>query len=285
MAGQQGTSGKQETGRPEKRSRASALGEWIQTTQGLVTLIASILALVGGGASAAVLATGAGPGNTSSNHTPIVAVSTPSTFSTSTSASSGPTSGTISVFDGTTSTVQLMHALLLPQQALGSAASVDSSGDTIIMCGTILPSGAQAVAYETIRNSSTGQYLTESIIHWASVAGASAVVTEFRNQIDNINGCSISSNGITYQFDGNYNFVDGSPPPQCVNGKYDGTTLTTQPSVMSSGLAYSWGAESIVQCGSFTVAVKIISDSVGTSQHSSDGYLNLAVNNLEKALR
>jgi hypothetical protein len=257
----------------EKKSRARSLGDWIQTTQGLVTLIASVVALIGGGAGAAVAITRppghpAQPGPTS---TASINTAGPS------DTSPGPAPSATGAFTQPATSTQLMNALL-PTSALSSAANVRLSGtnlsDTAGDCGGALK-GAEATAYEELQDAQTDLYLTETITYWDSSADAAAVISGTRSAIDQSGSCSYSANGVTQQFSGDY---AGSAPQQCTGGQY----LATQASI---GADFLYGYQNSVQCGSFTIVVQEISGGItAVTQSAVDGYLSNATTTLQRSL-
>jgi hypothetical protein len=259
--------------RPEKKSRAKALGDWIQTTQGLVTLIASIIALLGGGAGAAVAITRSPSHAAQSGRAPTTSV----TDSGSSPASPAPAPTATDAFTGPATQAQLTNALL-PTSALGSAANVRMSGtnlsDIAGDCGGAL-NGDKATAYEELQDAQTDQYLTETITYWDDSADAGAAISGTRSAIDQSGNCSYSANGITQQFTGD---DAGSAPQQCTGGQY----LATQASIQADFL---YGYQNSAQCGFFTVVVQEISGGISAvTQSTVDGYLSNAVATLQRTL-
>jgi hypothetical protein len=258
--------------RPEKKSRAKVLGDWIQTTQGLVVLIGSVIALIGGGTGAAVAITRSPSHPVQPGSTPTTSITDPGPSSTS----PGP-APTTSAFAQPATSTQLMSALL-PASALSSAANVRLSGtslsDTAADCGEVLK-GAEATAYEELQDAQTGLYLTETITYWDSSADAAAVISGTRSGIDQSGSCSYSANGTTQEFTGDY---PGSAPQQCTGGQY----LATQASIQADFL---YGYQNSVQCGSFTIVVQEISGGIpAVTQSAVDGYLSNATATLQRTL-
>jgi hypothetical protein len=141
------------------------------------------------------------------------------------------------------------------------------------MCGVALPSGAQVTAYQSIKDSQTGQYLDETIVSWDSPNHASNDVVNSRNAINQTGSCSISSNGVTENLIADNS---GSPPAACANGQY----VAAQTSIQSS---FYFGFRVGTQCGSFTVSIEILGGSEIT-QETADGYLSSAVGRLQQTI-
>jgi len=276
MHGQQKISSEQRSDHSEKKSRAGVFGEWVQTTQGIVTLIGSIIALIAGGTSAVIIIKVTGPEGQSHNPPSIIHQTTPDISTPPSSPLNSPPAPN-NFYSGPASSAQLAQALL-PANTLAAASSVAGSGTSLSgitgICGGALPKGAQATAYETLQDSQSGQFLWEAITYWDNAADAGTAVIESGNAIGST-GCSYSSNGVTEEF---FSDNGGSPPQECGSGQY----LETPMSVWSS---FYFGAEVFAQCGSFTVAVQILGGVGSTvTQSTADGYLNNAVGNLQRAL-
>jgi hypothetical protein len=247
----------------QKESRAKSVGEWIQTTQGLVALIASIVALAGGGAAIAVNS-GSGQASTGSVQNSATPLSTPSA-----PVNSAPVSA-----------AQLTQALL-PTTELGPGTVVTGSGTDLStatgLCGEQLPSGAQATAYETMKNSNSAdqQELNDSVIRWDSASDASNALASAKNTIDQIGSCPMSQNGATANISA---IPGGSPPPACSGGQY----LAVQGT--SDQAAGYIGYRVAASCGAYTVAIAIVGPTSVISQETADGYLTTAVAKLQSTL-
>jgi hypothetical protein len=155
-----GASGGSQRENPEKASR-SRFGEWVQTTQGIVSIIAGVVALIGGGTGVAIAAhhNSSPP---SPNPTPSISITTSNPGPTSSST----TPSTTGVFTKSATSVQLTQALL-PVQALGTGATVRSSGTNlsgvVALCGDPLPSGAQSPHMRRYRMARPGNTLKSSL--------------------------------------------------------------------------------------------------------------------------
>ena len=245
---------------PEKGARSRTFREWVQTWQGIGTLIVSILALVGVGTGAAIVS-GGPPG--------------PSPTVTSTSLKPGPSS------TNSVTSAQLTQALL-PAQALGTTATINTKGtdlsQIIGICGAPLRSGAQVTAFELLQDSQTNQSLLEIIIDWDADADAGTAIADNRTAVDTSGSCSYTSNNETAKYEGDYS---ASPPSSCSNpGKYlDTQVFVTSSSLFSPGLISGFNVE--VQCGTFTIAIQAEgAPGAGVDQGAADGYLSNAVGRL-----
>jgi hypothetical protein len=241
---------------PEKVPR-SRFGEWVQTTQRAVWVIASIVALVGCGPDAAHAA----------HHG-------------SSSSSTAPTSPIAARFTQTASTARLAHALL-PAQALGGGAIIRNSGtdlaDLSTLCGDPLPGGGRLTAYETLQDGQTGQYLQEVIIEWDSSGDAAGDISNDRAAIGQRGHCSSRAGGQTAQSVG---LEPGSAPRECANGQY----VATQLSIRSASLSLL-GYDASAQCGLYTISATILGGAGSTVNHDTvDGYLSSAVAKLQQTL-
>lgn len=262
--------GNSQSNSSEKEPRSRSFREWIQTTQGVISLLVSIVALGGGGAAIAV--------HSGSSHGPSgPTASAPSTFTNPTSSTSqNPTGSASRDPTGVVSSGRLTQALL-PAQVIGSEATVTGSGTDVSqlsgICGESIPSGAQTTAYESVRDSQTDQYLDETIVDWDNANDAGNAVIDARNTIDQTGSCSVSSNGVTESLIADN---EGSPPAACANAQY----LAAQTSIQSS---FYNGFQVATQCGSFTVVIEILGG-VGSiiTQETADGYLSSAVGQLQK---
>ncbi len=241
--------------RPEKKSRATALGHWIKTTRGQGILFVSVIALLAGAGAAVAITRAPHP------------------------ASAGPTPAVSAhdVFAAAATSTQLTNALL-PPSALGSAASVGLSGSNPSGiagdCGGAL-NGAKATAYEELEDAQTGQDLSETITYWDGSADAAAAISSTRSAIDRSGSCSYSTNGITEHFAGD---DAGSVPQECPGGQ----SLATQASIRADRLT---GYQSSAQCGSFTVVIEVLASTGPViTQSTVDGYLSTAVAALQKTL-
>jgi len=250
---------------PEKGARSRAFREWVQTWQGIGTLVVSILALVGVGTGAAIASGGHSPNPPG-----------PSPSVTITSPNPGPSSVVTTV-----TSAQLVQALL-PAQTLGTTATVNTTGtdlsQIIGICGAPLPSGAQVAAFELLQDSQTNQSLLEIIIDWGTVADAGTAIANNRTAVDTSGSCSYTSNNETAQYEGDYS---ANPPSSCSNsGKYlDTQVFVTSSSLFSPGLISGFNVE--VQCGTFTIAIQAEgAPGAGVEQGAADGYLSNAVGRL-----
>jgi hypothetical protein len=241
---------------PEKGARSRAFREWVQTWQGIGTLIVSILALVGVGTGAAI----ASGGHSSPNP---------------------PGSSPVATTPVTVTSAQLMQALL-PAQTLGTTATVNTKGtdlsQIIGICGAPLPSGAQVTAFELLQDSQTNQSLLEIIIDWGTAADAGTAIANNRTAVDTSGSCSYTSNNETAKYEGDYS---ASPPSSCSNpGKYlDTQVFVTSSSLFSPGLISGFNVE--VQCDTFTIAIQAEgAPGAGVDQGTADGYLSNAVGRL-----
>lgn len=242
----------------DKEPRAKSIREWIQTTQGVLTLLVSIAALGSGGAAIAVNS-GSGHASTVSSQNSGSPMSTPST-----PVNSGPVS-----------TGQLTQALL-PATALGPATSETGSGTDLStqegLCGEPLASGAQATAYESMQNTEDEQNLSETIIRWDSASDASNAIVGARNAIDQVGSCPISGNGTTMNV---IAISGGLSPSACSSGQY----VAVQG---SSAQATSYiGYRVATSCGAYTVAIGIVGLTGVITQETADGYLTSAVAKLQ----
>lgn len=252
---------------PEKGARSRAFREWVQTWQGIGTLIVSILALVGVGTGAAIAS-----GGHSSPNPP-----GPSPSVTITSPNPGPSS----VTTNPVTSAQLTQ-VLLPAQVLGTTAMVNTKStdlsQIIGICGAPLPSGAQVTAFELLQDSQTNQSLLEIIIDWGAAADAGNAIADNRTAVDTSGSCSYTSNNETAQYEGDYS---ATPPSSCSNpGKYlDTQVFVTSSSLFSPGLISGFNVE--VQCGTFTIAIQAEGKpGAGVDQGTADGYLSNAVGRL-----
>jgi hypothetical protein len=251
---------------PEKGARSRAFREWVQTGQGIGILIVSIITLVGAGTGAAIVS-GGHSSSDSHGRTPIVTI---------TSTDPGPSS--VVTNPVTVTPAQLTQALL-PAQALGATATVNTKGtdlsQIIGICGAPLTSGAQVTAFELLQDSQTSQNLLEIIIDWGTAADAATAITNNRTAVDQNGSCRYTSNNETTQYEGDYS---ASSPPSCSNlGKYlDTQVFVTSSSLFSSGLISGFNVE--VQCGTFTIAIQAEgAPGAGVDQGTADGYLSNAV--------
>ncbi len=255
--------GPQGTG-PEKGARSRAFREWVQTGQGIGILIVSILTLAGAGAA---IASGGHSSPHSPGQTPNVPITSPN-----------PGSSPVVTNPVTVTPAQLTQALL-PAQALGATATVNSQGTDLSqitgICGAPLPSGAQFTAFELLQDSQTSQNLLEIIVDLSTAADAATVIANNRTAVDQSGSCSYTSNNETTKYEGDYS---ASPPSSCSNpGKYlDTQVFVTSSSLFSPGLISGFNVE--VQCGTFTIAIQAVgAPGEGVDQGTADGYLSNAV--------
>jgi hypothetical protein len=234
----------------------SRFGEWVQTTQRTVWVIAGIVALVGCGTGAAQATHG------------------------SSSPSTTPTSPTAAPFTQTASTARLRQALL-QAQALGAGAIIRNTGtdlaDLSTLCGDPLPAGGRLAAYETLQDGHTGQYLQEVIIEWDNSGNAAGDISDDRAAIGQRGNCKSSSGG---QAVGSVGLEPGSAPPECANGQY----VATQFSIRSASLSLL-GYDASAQCGLYTISATILGGTGSTVNHeTADEYLSSSVAKLQQTL-
>jgi hypothetical protein len=247
-------------GRSPRRNSAklalSRFGEWVQTTQRAVWVIAGIVALVGCGTGAAqVTHDSSSPGTT-------------------------PTSPTAAPFTQTASAARLRQALL-QARILGVGAIIRNSGTDLAglstLCGDPLPAGGRLTAYETLQDGQTGQYLQEVIIEWDNSGSAAGDISDDRSAIGQRGHCRSSSGG---QAVGSVGLEPGSAPRECANGQY----VATQLSIRSASLSLS-GYDASAQCGLYTISATILGGTGSTVNHeTADGYLNSSVAKLQQTL-
>jgi hypothetical protein len=253
-------------GKKEKEPRSRTFREWIQTTQGVLSLIVSIVALAGG--TAVIIKIGPSPTPKPPRHRTQTVVRSPSipSPSPSTVISTGPVSS------------EVLQSALLPADTLGSAAFVAESGTDLSQLGLLCggpPQGATATAYETLRDSQTSQFVIEAITEWQNSTAAGQAIMTNRQAVDASGSCSVTYSGITEQFVGD---DSGSPPSSCTApAQY----FATQSSVPSD---FYFGFDVEVQCGDFTIVVNAQGDpSIGT-QSVVNGYISSAVGQFESAI-
>jgi hypothetical protein len=258
--------GKRSKENPEK-SRLSEFREWLSTGAGIASLAVALVGLVAGGAAASKTIFPSSP-----KSSPTITSTTPST------TTPGPT--TSNSF-GPFTTTQLQNALLT-SQALGSAATVTSSGTDLSQLMAICGghgdgTSATAAAYEQISDDQTGTVLIETLVSWPSAADAGQAITTDRQAVDQSGSCSITSSGTTATYTGD---DAGSPPSSCMSpGQYFATSAEiSQPSAIFSYYGYAIQA----QCGNTTISLQVVSDQIGAiTQQSADGYFSAAVGKLE----
>jgi hypothetical protein len=270
MAGPPPKSGGSQPEGSGKESR-SRVGEWVQTTQGIVAILTGILTLAVA-ATSAVYALHHHQPPVSPGLTPSATLTTPNPGL----PSSSPAPAT-SVSASPAMQAQLTQALL-PTQALGLAATVQGSGTSLSaligFCGESLR-GAELTAYETLQDGQNGQFLQEAIIKWDNTGDAALVLSNDHAALDKTGGCSYSADGQTTVLTGD---LQGSPPPECDNGQY----VATQTSVQSESL---FGFSSTARCGLYTVFVEILSyRPEAATKQTADGYLNNAAGTLQQTL-
>ncbi len=231
-------------------------------TGGLATILAAIIAVV--------VAHPSGPPN------PGPTTSSP-TLSNAGQSSSSPTRSSGSSQGATPA--QLEEALL-PVDTLGPGGSVSGAGTNLsevgLICGGPL-SGATATAYETIKDSQTGQFLTETLTAWDNAADARNAGMMNKQALDQSGSCSLSNSGATATYTGDY---AGSPPSGCSSGQYLATGATlSSPSLILPYSGYLVGT----LCATVSVVVEVESDLGGIAQGTVNGYLSTAVDDLESA--
>ena len=248
----------------EKGSRSRSFREWIQTTQGVIALIVSILTLAVGG-TAVIVTIGPTP-TPKPKPNPVISPIVPNP-SPSPVVSTGPVSS------------QVLQSALLPASALGSAALVNETGTDLSqirrLCGGS-PQGAIATAYEALVDSQTSQFVDEAITEWQTSSAAGQAVTTNREALDASGSCSVTTSGVTERYIGD---DAGSPPSSCTNpGQY----LATQSSIPSD---FYFGYDVEAQCGNFTIVVDAQGSPSGIGTQSVvDGYLSSAVGQFESAI-
>jgi hypothetical protein len=232
-------------------------------TGGLATILAAIIAVV--------VAHPSGPANPSGPTTPSPTLSNSGQSSSSPVRSSGSSQG---------ATPAELEQALLPVGALGPGGSVSGAGTDLsevgLICGGPL-SGATAAAYETIKDSQTGQFLNETLTAWDNAADARNAGMMNHQALDQSGSCSLSDSGATATYSGDY---AGSPPSGCSSGQYLATgAALSSPSFILPYSGYLVGT----LCGTVSVVVEVESDLGGITQGAVNGYLSTAVDDLESA--
>ena len=252
--------------KPENESRLVSFREWLSTTAGAISAICAIITLIGGTVVVVKIL----------DKNPTTVTRGPNQTPPNTHTSPEPI---IHKSPGPFDSAQLQSALL-SSDAVGSAAIVASTSTDLSQisgtCGVPL-SGDTATAYETIQDQQSGTVLTETLVSWDSAADAGQAITNNRQAVDQSGSCSITSNGATGQYTGDY---AGSPPPSCVNpGQYFATQIKV--SFPSSTFPY-FGFVVQAQCGATTIFIRVYNDQPGAiTQQVANGYLSSAVSKLE----
>lgn len=258
---------------PGKEERSRALREWIQTGQGVATLIVSIIALGGVGAGAAIAS-----GGRASSQSPGPAPSV-------TAVGASPGASTLAGSPAAVSSAQLAQALL-PAQDMGATAIIKVKGtslsNVIGICGAPLPGGAQAAAFELLQDSQSGQDLSESIVDWGTASEASEMITEDRTAVDQSGSCVYTNSNATTKNQGDFT---STIPSGCADpGEYLGNRVLVTTSSLPSALISGFRSE--VQCGSFTLTVQVLGvQRAGVDQDLVDGYLSNAVGRFDATVR
>ena len=131
------------------------------------------------------------------------------------------------------------------------------------------------IAYETLQDSQTGQYLEEFIIEWDNSGDAGGLISNDHAALDKTGSCSYGSGGQRLEFAGD---EVGSAPPECGDGQY----VATQVSIPSESLS---GFHASAQCGLYTISATIFGGAGSTVSHATaDGFLSSAVGRLQKTL-
>lgn len=271
MSEQQSEAKSQPSGTRAKKESGSRFAEWVQTTQGIVTIIATVITLIGGAASAAFAIYQHSP-QPSPNPTP--ASSSPNPSTTSPNLSLSPAD----YFNQPANSAQLTQALF-SAGILGSTAEITIHGTGLSgltgICGDLITNGAQLAAHEAIHDAQTEQTLQESIIQWNSSGAAAALITDDHAALDQTGGCNFSAGGENLKWTGDY---PGSAPSNCGIGQYVATQLSIE-NPYGSGFLVS------VQCGRYTIATTILDGSGSTAtQEMADVYLDNAMARLQAAI-
>jgi hypothetical protein len=254
----------------EKESGLVSFREWLSTTAGTISAICAVITLVGGAIVVAkALASSAGPHNHSSNN--IVTGRGHSNHNAVNPINSNPPSPL-----GTAA----LQGDLLSSSTVGSAAIVRANGTDLsqigLICGGTL-SGDTATAYETIADQQSGTVLSETLVSWRSSADADQAITGDREAVDQSGSCSISSDGTTAQYSGDY---PGSPPSSCASpGQYLATEVKITP---ASSMFLYFGYAITARCGTTSIFLQVVSDLPGAiTQQTVDGYMSDAAGSLE----
>lgn len=281
MFGQQPETEREPSGNRPKKGSSSRFAEWVQTTQGIVSIIATVVTLIGGAGSAAfaLYHHGQQP-SPSPTPSPIITATTinPSPASPSPPPSPSPAPSPLDYFDQLAGSAQLTQALLTPG-VLGTAAEVTRRGTNLsgltAICGDLIPSGVQLTADDAIYDAQTKQSLEETVLEWDGPRDAAALITDDHVALDQTGGCSFSTDGKTIHWTGDYT---GPVSSNCSNGQY----IATQ---VSSEYPYVSGFEASVQCGRYTVTITIL-DGNGSSatQETANAYMDNAMARLQEAI-
>lgn len=252
---------KPENDHPEPERKHPYRFYWL--TGGLATILAALIAVAVAHPSGPVNPSGPG---TSSPTLPNAGQSSSSPDRSSSSSQSA--------------TPAKLEQALLPIDTLGPAGSISGAGTDLsevgLICGGPL-SGATATAYETIKDSQTGQFVDETLTAWDNAADARNAGMMNHQALDQSGSCSLPDSGATATYTGDY---AGSPPSDCSSGQYLATGATlSSPSFILSYSGYLVGT----LCGTVSVVVVVESDLGGITQETANGYLNTAVDDLESA--
>ena len=210
--------------------------------------------------------------------TPSITITTPNPSPTSPIPSPSPTY----YFNQPANSAQLTQALL-PPGVLGTAAIVSKYGtdlsSLVVICGGLIPSGAQLTAHEVIYDSQTEQTLEESIVEWDSSGDAATLIIDDHTALDQGSSCSFSVSAETIQWSGD---DPGSAPQECGNSQYVATYVATQVSTQSPD---SSGFQTVGQCGRYTITTAILDGNGSTAtQEAADAYLDNSVARLQGAI-
>ncbi len=271
MSEQQSEAQREPTGNRPKKESGSRFTEWVQTTQGIVSIIATVITLIGGAASAAFAvyhrSLQPSPNPTSSSSSP-----------NSSTTSPGLPLSPIDYFNQPANSAQLTQALSSPG-ILGSTAEVTNHGTDLSyltgICGDSIPNGAQLTAHEIIYDAQTEQTLQDSTIEWGSSGYAAALITDDHVALDQTGGCNFSAGGENIQWTGDY---PGSVPSNCNIGQYVATRVSIK-NPYGSGFLVS------VQCGRYTIAIAILDGNGSTvTQEMANVYMDNAMARLQAAI-
>lgn len=298
MFGQQPNAEREPGGDDPNKGSRTRFAEWVQTTQGIVSIIATVITLLGGAASTVFALNHYSPQPSSSpTRSPTDTFTLPNPSPTSSSPpppspsppkpptpSPTPSPSPTDYFNESANSTQLTRALLSPG-VLGPTAYITDRGTGLsgltAPCGDLIPNGSQGAAHEIVYDAQTSQKLEEAIIEWDSPRDAATLIANDHVALDQSGGCSFSAGGETFQWTGDH---PGSVSSNCDDGQYIATQVSGE-YPYGSGFAEESGFEAAVQCGRYTVTTVILDgNGYAATQWAANTYMNDAMAKLQEAI-